>query len=388
MNKLSQVNACVIIPTYNNSGTLARVIDSVLPFGNGKDIFVVNDGSSDTTQSILEKYKNKIIVLTNESNRGKGFSLRRGFAEAIRQGFDSAITMDSDGQHFAEDIPSFLKEAALHKDTLIMGERNMDQEGIPGKSSFGNKFSNFWYWFETGITLKDTQTGFRLYPLKPLKELRLFTNKFETEIEVIVKLAWKGTRVISIPVKVIYFTTDRVTHFRPFKDFTRISFLNAWFVLLTILYYMPKRFLKKMFSKKFWQALWIEAKKPEESNFSKASSIGFGVFIGIAPIWGFQLLIGIPLALFMRMNKVLFITAANISIPPLIPLIIYASYLTGSMVVDNDLALQEVNTWNLEATHLHVKQYYLGAIILAIGAGFTAWFLSFLLFSIFRKKGE
>ena len=105
----------------------------------------------------------------------------------------------------------------------------MEQEGIPGKSSFGNKFSNFWFKVETGITLPDTQTGFRLYPLEPISKMKLFTTKFETEIEVIVKLAWKNVKCIPIKINVLYDPNERVTHFRPLRDFTRISILKHLF---------------------------------------------------------------------------------------------------------------------------------------------------------------
>ena len=120
----------------------------------------------------------------------------------------------------------------------------MAQEGVPKKSSFGNKFSNFWFWVETGIWLEDTQSGFRLYPLSYLKEMKFYTKKFEFEIEVIVRAAWQGTSVKNIPIKVKYDETERVSHFRPFKDFTRISIFNTILVLITIFYIMPRDLIK------------------------------------------------------------------------------------------------------------------------------------------------
>ncbi|HRR24659.1 MAG TPA: glycosyltransferase family 2 protein, partial [Bacteroidia bacterium] len=189
VNKLVNITACVIIPTYNNAQTLKKVIDGVLIFSSGNDVIVINDGSTVDTTEILKQYDEQIILLTNKTNKGKGYSLRKGFEEAIRRGFKNAITIDSDGQHYPEDIDVIIKQALKYPEALLMGSRNMDQESVPGKSSFGNKFSNFWFWVETGQKLPDTQTGFRLYPLEPLKKIKLFTTKFETEIEVIVKLA-------------------------------------------------------------------------------------------------------------------------------------------------------------------------------------------------------
>lgn len=386
MSSLSQINACVIIPTYNNEKTLAKIIDVVLIFSNGKDVIVVNDGSSDNTKSILENYKNKIIILSNSKNTGKGFSLRNGFDEAIKLGFKNAITIDSDGQHFPEDIPKFIAVAKENPDALLMGSRNMQQEGVPQKSSFGNKFSNFWFWFETGISLPDTQTGFRLYPLKELKKIKLFTNKFETEIEVIVKLAWRGVKIISVPVNVLYDSKERISHFRPFRDFTRISILNTYLVILTLLYFLPKRILQNIYQKGLWILIKEEATKPQENNFTKAASIGFGFFMGIVPIWGFQLMVGIPLAIFFRLNKVLFITAANISIPPMIPVIIFLSYYVGSFFVANNVQFDNIKNITLESIHINLQQYVVGAFFLAIFSGISFFLFSYFLFAWIRNK--
>lgn len=383
---LKEIKGCIIVATYNNHKTLKRVIDGVLLHSEKNDVIVINDGSTDTTASILEEYGKKLIVLTNTPNKGKGFSLRRGFEEAIKRGFENAITIDSDGQHFPEDIPKFIETAKQNKDVMIMGARNMQQEGVPGKSSFGHKFSNFWFWVETGIKLPDTQTGFRLYPLNHVKQLKLRTNKFELEIEVIVKLAWKDVKFIPIDIKVLYDPNERVSHFRPFKDFTRISILNAVLVTLTLTYYLHKRLLKKLFKRNLWVVIREAATDESESNFKKAISIGFGFFMGIVPIWGFQLLVGIPLAFLFRMNKLLFIAAANISIPPMIPFIIFLSYYTGGFFVENAVTISNISDITLETIHVNVVQYATGATVLAVIAGAFFFALSLLLFSLFRRK--
>ncbi|MCF0073785.1 DUF2062 domain-containing protein [Dyadobacter sp. CY261] len=383
---LSDIQCCVIIPTYNNRNTLRRVIDGVLQYAQGQEVIVVNDGSTDDTVSILAGYGPRIRVLDNAVNKGKGFSLRKAFAEAIRLGFEKAITIDSDGQHLPSDIPLFIEAARANPGALLMGSRNMEQEGVPGKSSFGNKFSNFWFKLETGLTLPDTQTGFRLYPLEPLKRITLFTTKFETEIEVIVKMAWKDVPIIPINIQVIYDKNERVTHFRPFRDFTRISILNTWLVTLTLAYYLPKRLFRYIKKKGLWKIIRDEAVKPGESNFSKAKSIGFGFFMGIVPIWGFQLMVGIPLSILFRMNKVLFLTAAHISIPPAIPFIIYASYKFGGLFYQNSVQITSVENLTLASIHVNFVQYFLGGTLLAVAAGAVGFVISFLLLSLLRQR--
>lgn len=383
---LQSINACVLIPTYNNEKTLKRVIDGVLAHSAGKDVIVINDGSTDATRSILDTYGDVIYVLHNEVNQGKGYSLRRAFKEAMRLGFANAISIDSDGQHLPSDIPNFITVALNHPDTLLMGSRNMMQEGVPGKSSFGNKFSNFWFKFETGLELPDTQTGFRLYPLRPMKGLRLFTTKFETEIEVIVKLAWRDVPIMPINIEVIYDPNERVTHFRPFRDFTRISILNTYFVILTLLYYLPRRLFLFIRRKGLWKIVKEEALKPDETNFSKAMSIGFGCFMGIVPIWGFQLLVGIPLSVYFRMNKVLFLAAANISLPPMIPLIIFGSYKFGGIFYKNGVQLDSFKELTLDSIHQNFVQYFLGGTLLAVAAGLIGFLLSWTVLQVTRRQ--
>jgi glycosyltransferase involved in cell wall biosynthesis len=239
---------CVIIPTYNNEKTLKRVIDGVLSYI--AEIYVINDGSTDGTRAILEEYPH-IRVVHHPKNMGKGMALRTGFQRAQQDGFDYAITIDSDGQHYPKDIPILVQELLQHsKPVLLIGNRNMNQKGIPGKSSFGNRFSNFWFWFETGIQLEDTQSGFRAYPLRYLPQ-KLFTRKFEFEIEIIVRAAWKGILIKNVPIQVLYDLNERVSHFRPFQDFTRISILNTFLVCITLLYIKPRDFFRKIKKKAF-----------------------------------------------------------------------------------------------------------------------------------------
>ena len=379
---VQEINGCIIIPTYNNERTLLRVIDGVLSFIPADRIIIVNDGSTDGTNEILGTLAPEITCLKNEQNSGKGTALRKGFKEAIRKGYNYAVTIDSDGQHYPEDLIALLNACRSNPGAMVMGSRNMNQENVPQKSSFGNKFSNFWFKIETWIDLPDTQTGYRIYPLAPLSKLRLFTRKFELEIEVIVRLAWRGVPFIPVPVNVKYDPEERVSHFRPGRDFFRISVLNSVLVTCALLYHYPKRF----FSIKTLHAIRTEAIKSEESNLSKSLSLAFGVFMGIVPLWGFQLLIGIPLAVLFRMNKVLFIAAANISIPPFIPLIVFISLLVGQFLSQGHINADQAWNFSGEAIKENANQYIIGAFAFAGMAFVTVLFLSFLLFSLFRRK--
>ena len=361
---MKELGIMVVMPTYNNAKTLKQAIDGVLEIA--PHLLVVNDGSTDETATIISSYGQAIDTICFNQNKGKGMALRAGFEYAISNGFRYVITIDSDGQHYPEDIPHFVDKAIAYPDSLIMGARGMKEAGAPGKSSFGNRFSNFWYYVETGIRLPDTQTGFRLYPVKGLKKINVFTQKFELEIEAIVKLAWQGTPVHSVAIRVKYDPEERVSHFRPFKDFTRISLLNTYLVILTFLWYLPKRLLQK----NIFELIAKEVKRSDESPLKKSLAIGFGVFFGILPIWGFQLLAGIPFAIFARLNKVLFIAAANISIPPFIPFIVYGSYKVGELALGQpEVRLPPLSDISLDNIHQNLVVYVWGAVILALVSG-------------------
>ena len=380
--KMIDLKICVIIPTYNNHKTLQRVIDGVLHYTN--QIIVVNDGSTDTTKSILEKY-NSLEVLHLPKNKGKGNALSLGFKKAKELHYHHALTIDSDGQHFPDDISTFI--TALEKESkpvLLIGNRNMNQDGIPKKSSFGNAFSNFWFWFETGIKLDDTQSGYRLYPLQYIPK-KFFTNKFEFEIEVIVRTAWKGVAVKNIPIKILYDPNERVSHFRPFKDFTRISILNTVLVIITILYIKPRDFFRSFKKKSFKDFIREDVLESSDSNAIKASSIALGIFIGIAPLWGFQTFIVITLAVLFRWNKVLAFAFSNISIPPMIPFIIYASLKVGGLFVSSDTLLFSENKLTFEAVKNNLTQYLIGSIVLAIFVALFFGLISYFLLS-YKKK--
>jgi glycosyltransferase involved in cell wall biosynthesis len=361
MNGMTSSEVCVIVPTYNNEKTLKRVLASVLAYvGN---VIVVNDGSTDGTAAILQGFP-EIITIHFPKNSGKGMALRTGFRKAIELRYKYAITIDSDGQHFASDIPRFMEAVAGEEDTLFIGWRDMMQDGIPKKSSFGNKFSNFWFLFETGIRLADTQSGFRLYPLRKIPK-KYFTSKFEFEIEVIVRSAWKGISVKNIPIQVLYDPAERVSHFRPFKDFTRISILNTVLVVIALAYIKPRDLFRSLKKKGLRRFLIEDILQSNDSAKKKSLSIALGVFIGISPLWGFQTAAVLFLAFVFKLNKTISFTFSNVSIPPLIPFIIYASLSMGSWVTQSKMALNSETFLTFSGIGNNIQNYLVGSILLA-----------------------
>ena len=243
--KMQQMKVCTVMPTYNNGGTLRNMVERVLAYC--ADVIVVNDGCTDNSAVVLASFGNAITVVDYGKNRGKGYALKQGFKKAKALGFDYALTIDSDGQHFPENIPPFVNALEKNKEALIVGSRNLNQENMPGGNTFANKFSNFWFKVQTGIDLPDTQTGFRLYPLQRLP--KIFSSRYEAELALLVFSAWRGIDLIPVKINVLY-PEDRVTHFRPFWDFFRISVLNTILCLIAIVYGWPSRLIHKLLRRK------------------------------------------------------------------------------------------------------------------------------------------
>jgi len=227
---------CAVIPSYNNGGTVVEVVRGVLR--QGLPVIVVDDGSTDGTADALKDLP--VHVLRHTRNRGKGRALKTGLEEARRQGYRFALTLDADGQHDPGDIPALVAAAGEH--TLVIGSRNLTAEGMPSGNTFANRFSNFWFTVQTGRKLPDTQTGFRVYPLEDLPSLKLLTARYEAELTLLVFSAWKGLKLVPVPVRV-YYPEDRVSHFRPFADFFRISVLNTVLCVLALVYGYPRMLL-------------------------------------------------------------------------------------------------------------------------------------------------
>ena len=384
--QFTNLNCCIVVPTYNNDHALEEVIRGILRYTN--DVIVVNDGSKDQTNSILDRFP-VVQKINIPVNTGKGWALRQGFKHAIDQGYRYAITIDSDGQHFPDDLPLFLEMVAQNPDSMILGARDMNSEEVPGTSSFGHKFSIFWFKVETGITVLDVQTGYRLYPLNKIKEIRwIVSKKYEYEVEILVRLAWRGVNVLSVPVKVYYAPKEsRVSHFRKFRDFTRVSIVNSILVFMALLWVRPLSFfkgLRKKSVKEFFREYIVNS---QDSNAKLAKSVALGLFIGVTPIWGWQIVTTFGLAHLFKLNKFVAVTTSNISLPPMLPFVIFLSYIIGGWIM------------GVEGSNLHYSaglgfqwikenllQYLIGSLVLGVALAVTFGPLSYLLLRLFRKN--
>lgn len=235
MEKSKSTRICALVPTYNNRGTILDVVRRV--HQQLRDIIVVADGCTDDTLAQLATLDFPITVVSHDRNKGKGKALASGFRKAIEMGFDFALTIDADGQHYPEDIPLLLRAHEVHPNAMIIGSRHFTDKQMEGKSKFANRFSNFWFAVQTTIALPDTQTGMRLYPLHRLYGLSILTSRYEAELELLVFAAWHNVPLVPVPIRVYYPPKEeRVSHFRPIRDFTRISILNCFLCIGAIVF--------------------------------------------------------------------------------------------------------------------------------------------------------
>jgi uncharacterized protein (DUF2062 family) len=214
----------------------------------------------------------------------------------------------------------------------------------------------------------------------------LFTTKFELEIEVIVKAAWRGIPVTSVPVSVYYAPEgERVSHFMPGKDSTRISFLNTYLVTLALLFWRPVMLFRKLNFKNLKKVWKEEVIASHESAEKKALSVGVGLFFGIVPIWGFQFALAIFSAIFFKLNKVIVGLSAQISVPPLIPFVLYASIKTGEYVLNEKVNLDFNKLLSFDTLN-NLYVYYIGATVLSIVAGIIGFIVTWVLLKVFGYK--
>jgi len=112
----------------------------------------------------------------------------------------------------------------------------------------------------------------------------------------------------------------------------------------------------------------------------------FGVFMGIVPIWGYQLITAITLAYLFRLNKFIVIVAANISIPPMIPFILYLSFLTGGWLMKSNLEVDFTTDISFGYFRDNLFQYVLGSVVFAMAAAICFGMLTYLFLKVFRRR--
>lgn len=348
------LRVCVVVPTFDNPRTISSVVKDVVtttPF----PVLIVDDGSETPVENVLYSFEVKqaleegrVRIVRFQKNRGKGLALQFAIKDLIDRGFTHMFTIDGDGQHLAREIPKLVEIAKQHPWDLIIGNRRLKSATVPEISKFGRKFSNFWVNYQTGSQVQDSQSGFRLYPLFPLQTMKFFTGRYDFEIEVLIRLMWRGVNVREREIDVIYPEgKERVSHFHKFWDNARISLLNTMLVVISLL-------------------------KSHRSPSELAIATGLGVFVGCTPFFGLHTFIVAGLALMLRLNFVALWLGSQVSIPPLAPFLLLGSLFVGQEWLE------------LEG---HFTQWLAGSFVLGAALGFTVAVVTYVWVWWLRRNG-
>ncbi|WP_211163575.1 glycosyltransferase family 2 protein [Azoarcus taiwanensis] len=221
---------CFVIPVYNHGATVGATVESLLV--HEIPVYLVDDGSEAETATELDRLAATLLstrLVRRDDNGGKGAAVMSGMAAAIADGCTHALQIDADGQHELRDVPRFLDASRTHPEALVCGVPEYDTS-VPKGRLYGRYVTHVWVWIETlSFEIRDSMCGFRVYPLAPMSRLmreeRLGT-RMDFDIEVLVRLVWRGVRILNMPTRVIY-PEHGVSHFRVFHDNLRISWTHT-----------------------------------------------------------------------------------------------------------------------------------------------------------------
>lgn len=318
----SPPNVWAAIPVFNNKDTVYRVVMGCRE--ELANVLVVDDGSTDLDVASLFEGTD-VVVLRHDHNLGKGRAILTALRYIHEHGGQFMITLDADGQHHPRDIRKFLPVLAESPTAIVLGARRMDAPHVPGSSRFGMRFSDFWLRLETGVTMKDTQSGFRAYPVAAVSQLKLVSNAYDLEVEVLAKAVWAGLMVKSVDVDVTYAPKgERISHFRPFVDNLRLTHRHAMLVWRRLLPWPHRRLVStEEVSLRQWlrhpiaalRMLLIEHATPMEL----AASAAVGTFLGTLPLIPFHTVSIIYVTTRLRLNRMMAVATQNICMPPVVP---------------------------------------------------------------------
>jgi hypothetical protein len=355
------------IPVYNNAATIAEVAKQCraqLP-----NILVIDDGSTDADLRELLRPLD-IHVIRHPVNRGKGAALLTAFQFARDHGGRYLITLDGDGQHFPDDLPRLVSQ--IEPDTLIIGSRDETVGERPRSSRFGQAFSDFWITIETGHSARDTQSGFRCYPLEPLAKLNFASRHYNFEVEVVTRSLWGGLHVASAPIRVAYSAASSAgSNFRPLLDNFRLSRLHTRLVLRQLLP-IPHRKLTTAPrhpaapGDSFLLRLFTQHATP----LGLAAAVALGILLGLV-LRPFGAAAILYVAWRLHLNKVaaLFFAALATFLPP-------------------TAACLALGRWTLQSTSHDAWAWFIGSHIVAFLASTTAALITYTIAQRLRPQAQ
>lgn len=370
----------IVIPHYNHSASLRRVAEGCL--AQNPNVAVFDDGSDGSPEELLKGLP--VSFVRFDENRGKGAVILDAARWAASRGFTHIVTVDADGQHDPKDYPLLCAAARENPKAIIIGRRRFSAaENVPASSKFGRKFGGFWVHLQTGKAVSDIQSGYRVYPVEMLLCLSFFSKRYAFEAEVPVRALWAGFGLKEVDVSVEY-PKDRISHFSLLKDNFRLSVLNTYLTIRSMLpiphrQYGPSGKTGKITKRGYWEVMAENLKMP--GNVTRnAVSAAWGIFCGSIALPGVRQVMLFFGAGWWNLNKILSISFEKLCIGPIVPaLCIEAGYF-----MRYGRFLTEFNLTTLGRQFLQrVWEWVLGSLVvaplLAAAAFIIVWLAGFIL---------
>ena len=214
----------IIIPALNAAPHLPALLAEIRQLHPDFRLLVVDDGSRDGTAAVARESGAEVIQ--HSVNRGKGAALETGHQWALAEQLEWVYTMDADGQHLPVELASFMTAALREQWDVVVGTRMADTTDMPWIREATNRFTSQVISRLAGCTIPDSQSGYRLFRVACLAGLALRTRRYDTESEILVRLAWRKHRIGSVPISTVY--GQEKSSIRPLVDtgrFFRLVFL-------------------------------------------------------------------------------------------------------------------------------------------------------------------
>ncbi len=387
MTEQSTNSIWCVIPVYNNGGTVRNV--AVACRKHLANVLVVDDGCTDVDVSALFAGTG-IQVLSHDANRGKGAALLSALNYVKQRGGTWMVTVDADGQHNPDDIPLFFPMFGKFPASILVGARDFSGPNIPGGSRFGRKFSNFWIRLECGVSISDSQSGFRAYPVQLLSQMKLRDSRYDFEVEVLTKAVWHGLSVQDVPIRVFYPPQEeRISHFNQWKDNLRLTLRHSLLVGRRLIPWPHKKLVQPDATD--WRTMIRHPRnflamllKENSSPVELAVAAGIGILLATLPLIACHTIAILYVTTKLNLNRLLAVNVQHLCAPPLVPLVCIelGFFLRNGSWIGRD----ELRTFAADL-HQHVLNWLIGSIVLAPVFAAIAGLAVFYIALAVRRKG-
>ena len=367
----------VVMPVCNHHPALPAVVQAAI--ATGYDLLVVDYGCDDYCLRAIADLPCRILRLDGRS--GKGAALLRGAEEAAKLSYDTIVAIDGDGRHSPVDIHLLVARAESAKTPcMVIGAPQQSRDNISNSNTITRSSGNFWVRLACGLEIADVNSNFRLYPVKELLAQSLSQNHYRMAVETIVKLAWSGIPVYSVPVFTGNTPAEKEISFLcKFQDVLSLTLLHSQLVFRRLMPW-PHKILTEQepFPEKVYKSIsknplkvLREICREHTSPLWLASAVWLGIFMGALPLLAVHTIVIIYVAHRLHMNKVAAVAASQFCMPPVVPVLcIQVGYYLrkGELLVDFSW-----QPWLL-GIHERLWEWLIGSLLLGpllgfIGAG-------------------